>query len=200
MITDKKASQHSLTYVTVTALLCLFTIGVSAFSGKNVQSDKAAERAAKIVELRSVLHNEQLRKAEPERVYKAMEELGREKADEAIPELIQLLTFEKQLGPDLGDFRITTPSARYPAVSALYEIGESALPALIEVIETQDEDSVASQNALYSINAILVRKSPADAINFLEGAAARSTSTKAALRLSKAADKTKKLLTKKLIP
>lgn len=199
MKTDKKATRRSLTYVIVAALLCLCAVGASAIS-MSVQNDKAAERAAKIARLRSVLRDEGLRSADPERVHKAIEELGREKAAEAIPELVQLLTFERQVDTSAGDFHIITLSERYPAAGALYQIGEDALPALVQVIETEGEESVASQTALYDINAILIRKNPADAVSFLEGAAARAASPEAALRLSKAADKTKRLLIQKPTP
>jgi hypothetical protein len=199
MKTDKKATRRCLTHVVAAALLCLFAVGASAVA-VNVQSDKAAERAAKIEGLRSVLRDEGLRKSDPGRVYKAIEELGREKATEAIPELVQLLSFEKEVDTSAGDFHIVTIGERYPAAGALYQIGEDALPALVQVVGTEDEDSLAGRNALYSIDAILVRKSPADAVNFLEGEASRAASPEAALRLSKAADKTKRLLIKKPTP
>lgn len=183
----KKAVRRPLTYLSVGLLLCLCALGVSAISGKNTQYNRPAERAAKIAELRARLRDPQARVGDPERVADAIEKLGRERAKEAIPELIELLTFEREVNTEMGEFRIITLGARYPATSALFEIGEAALPALIGVVETHEEDSLASRNALYSIS-LIFRNDAAGAVNALQAAAARASSPEEARRLSKGAE------------
>lgn len=174
-------------YFAVGILLCLCVIGVGAISRNNTQHDRAAERVAKIAELRATLRDKHARANDPARVANAIEKLGREKAVEAIPELIELLTFEKEVNSEMGEFRIVTTGARYPAASALFEIGEATLPALIHVVEAEGEDSLASRNALYSISAIY-RKDSDGAVKFVEEAAARASSPEGSRRLLKAAE------------
>lgn len=130
---------------------------------------------------------------DPESVKRQIEVWGRLRAVQAVPDLIKLLGFrywydwEKPVG---GMRRIVHPITvgdRYPATSALLEIGKPALPALLEVVETREFNSIESKNVRYTIRGIF-RDDPAKADEFFKDAAAKAPSPKASERLLKALD------------
>jgi len=118
----------------------------------------------------------------------AIRRLGELRAVEAIPDLISLLGFrythrrEREGGPRVVRAR---DFSRYPAADALAEIGNPALPSLVEVVETREFDSMESRNARYAIR-LIFRYEPEKADEFFQNAAAKAPSAKAAERLRKA--------------
>lgn len=133
----------------------------------------------------------------PELIYKVMEQLGRLKAQEAIPELIDCLDYKRRYeweAPEesgiVNEIHTITPAGRYPAVSALFQIGKPALPLLIKVMETEESNSVRSQNALYTIQ-IIFREDITEAIEYLKKSMSKSTAQNAKIRLQTAIEKTR---------
>src|SRR5262249_12961572 len=117
-----------------------------------------------------------------------------------INDLVKLLTFkytyywEKEAGGRLDPQPITT-AERYPAVVALFAIGKPALPAVTEVIETHESDSLESENATLVVY-LIFREDPSAGIKYLEEASAQASTPTAALQLSVAAKRENKLLPK----
>lgn len=72
-----------------------------------------------------------------------MRYLGLAHSERAIPTLISLLAFH--IAPD--PHRFNDP-AQYPAIGALRNIGQPALPALMEVLANKENDTTESKNAL----------------------------------------------------
>ncbi len=187
-----QATNRFLIYMPVIVILfCLVAVGASTIARKGAQHNKPDKRAAKVAELRAILHDEQLHKDDPKRVLEAIRQLGDERAVEAVPELVQHLGFERMFTWQEEAIEVITMGRQYPAISALFQIGEDALPALIGFIESNDENSLASKNATYTVFAIF-RKQPTEGVKLLENAAARAASPQAALRLNKAAERNKK--------
>lgn len=116
-----------------------------------------------------LLRDESLRQSDPEKLVAVISVTERRKIVEAVPELVNLLTFKREFewekrerenppapGEPLivGGFQQITPRVRYPAIGALAQIGKPALPALLEVIKNQDSESLESQNALEALQAV----------------------------------------------
>jgi hypothetical protein len=96
-------------------------------------------------------------------IKQAMFVLGREKPKEAIPLLVDWLTWENK---SRFPYRIDSPGYKYPAVSALFEIGEPAVPALIKVISEHAPQEQLAKNARYAFMSIH-REFPGDGIRQL---------------------------------
>lgn len=142
-----------------------------------------------IEELLAIIRNERLREEDPQRVARAINRLGVLRSDEAISDLSQLLSFRLNSDSDsTGVYRRFRVEDNYPARSALFLIGEPSLPALIRVIEEHESNSLASENAIYTIMAIY-RENPRAGIEYLREKATRASSPEAAQRLSEAAQK-----------
>lgn len=56
----------------------------------------------------------------------------------------------------------------YPATDALFQIGEPALPQLVEVIKENNAESLAYKNACYTVM-LIFRERPQEGINYLLG-------------------------------
>lgn len=195
----------------VVAAIFLLTVllGGIAMSKLGAQtSDQPSPQAGDEVKaLLALVRNEQLRENEPKRVVQAIKRLGELRSTEAISDLTKLLAFrqtlewEDSLGPN-GESTVEihpiAPSERYPAARALIDIGRPGLPALVEVIETQQTGSITSENALYTVMQIF-REKPTEAVAYLTQAAAKASSSQSGQRLSYAADKAAEIV-KKLPP
>jgi len=139
----------------------------------------------------SVLRDSRLRQDDPERVIKAIERLRDLKAVAAVDDLIQLIGFSRTFSWERTDGSILelqpiTPGNRYPAVSALFQIGKPALPALVKVIEGFESNSVENQNATYAVQSIFRDNLP-EGVKYVREAATQSFTTLMAQRLSTAA-------------
>ena len=142
------------------------------------------------------------KKDSPEIIFAAIQTLGDVKSNEAIPELIKYLDYEKVYiinqpkyvegvevdGTEIG--RTIPISGYYPATAALFKIGEPALPALAKVIEDEEPSSVRSQNALYAIQQVFAEDG-LKAVLYLEKAITKSRNQNGSKRLQLAAQKTK---------
>jgi hypothetical protein len=106
---------------------------------------------------------------------------------DTINDLIELLTFRfpfpKEDDPVGLQPRI--PASRYPATTALTEIGRPALPELAKVIETNDPGSLLSKNARFTVRSIFAYRS-ADGDKFFREAAEKAPTPEAKQRLLKA--------------
>jgi PBS lyase HEAT-like repeat len=80
-------------------------------------------------------------------VSEAIRALGTLKSPQAIPLLIKRLSFEqKPRNPN----RLVTREDRFPAISALFQIGEPAVPALVDAI-ANSENPIVRSNAVESL-------------------------------------------------
>jgi hypothetical protein len=149
--------------------------------------------------LLAVIRDKNLVETDRAKVIQAIDKLGELKATEAIEDLVGLLTldrgakyFDKENPPSGG---IISASSIYPAVQALYRIGEPAVPALIKVIENEKSDALASKNAHWVILTIY-REEPGDAVKLLKEAADKSLTIEGKERLFEAAKKFEDLIEK----
>lgn len=170
----------------------MVAILISAEQALSQRTDQSTGKDRETIELLKVLRNDQLRQREPDRVIKAVEQVGELKSIAAIHDLVKLLTFTRNIQEEragdviVGEHFITT-FARYPAARALFRIGKPALPALIEVIKTEETGSLESENATYTVTQIF-RDVPSDGVEYLRHAAATASSAREVERLSVAAD------------
>jgi hypothetical protein len=179
------------------AVVSVLTLLISVGQPLSRHKQQSAAEGQESMQSLTILRDEQLRVREPERVIKAIEQLGQMKSIAAIDDLVQLLTFKqsfpwenRNLGMVEEDHPIT-PLSRYPAAGALFQIGRPALPVLIKVVEAEETGSLASENAIYTVTQIF-RDSPAGGVEYLRDAAAKASSAQAARRLSGAADRVKR--------
>ena len=186
---------HASTYV----LLAFVTItSINSLTARAGQcADKRGHQKRKIEQLIRVLRDESLRSLEPQRVTEAIIQLGEMRAVEAVPDLTKLLEFKRSFSGEGGQQddeplsgRPITTAGRFPAVGSLFQIGKPALPALIKVIETEDGDSLASENAGATIFSIL-RGQPEKAVEYIRRAAAQAGSPLAEQRLLNSLNKLK---------
>ena len=176
-------------------LLCLLVVIVSLtqsgtsipVAGQSPCNCRAGEPNKEVNRLQTVIRDESARTSDPERVFKAIEQLGDLKAVEAVDELTKLLSFKREIkDEDVGG--IVTEYRRYPAVAALYKIGECSLPALVRVIENEPGNSIESKNAYFTM-LILDRENSANSAKCLRGAARKAATREGFERLIKAAEK-----------
>lgn len=145
------------------------------------------------VKLLETLSNDELLQKEPEKVFAAIKRAKDRKLVEAIPDLTKLLTIREKLWWEGTGVRMHPIPERgyYPAVEALFAIGEPALPALIEVIEASDENSLESDNALDAVQMIF-RTNLREAVDYLRRATALPKSAQGRERILVAIEKTEK--------
>ncbi len=150
---------------------------VTGFTGTNVE------------ELLTIIRDDRLWEEDQDRVARAMYRLGELRAVEAINDLTRLLTYRRSFESDetrVGN--LIEPTSRYPAIGALYGIGEPSLPALVRVIEEHEGGSRPSDNAIFTVK-IIYRETPGRAVEYLREVATRASSPEAARRLSEAAQR-----------
>lgn len=148
-----------------------------------------------------VLGDSQERTGDPERVVAAIKRAGELRAVEAVDGLVALLTFAQtfrweQEQEELGVVSHTntmTTGSRYPAVRALFQIGEPALPALVDHIQDDQTDPLARKNATESVM-LIFREAPRKGICYFKAAAAKASSPTAMHWLEEAAESGRKWL------
>jgi hypothetical protein len=188
----------------------VFLVGATAwftFSPLIVQGQadisKSTDRFQKdmqveIYESLATIKNQSFRETNKEQVAEAIDKLGKLKSTEAISDLVELITFKIQPKAEVkNDFFVVehhtiTNFDRFPAMSALSQIGEPALPDLIKLIEKEDADSIASNNALEVVRAIF--KENNTALAYLQQKADESIILEGKQRLESAAGKTAELV------
>lgn len=165
--------------------------------GKSVTQMQSNDQEA--ADLLIVIQDRRMQQQEPDRFIKAIERLGEMQSEAAIPFLIKLLTFSRTFSWEnrkvdiIDEEHPVTILGRYPAAGALFHIGQPALAALVRVIEVNQADSLASQNAEYTVKAIF-REDPKAGVQYLRGAADRSQAPEASKKLREAAERANRSL------
>lgn len=141
-----------------------------------------------------IIHAKEIWESDAIRVRSAIQELGERRCVDAIDDLVGALTFRFPFPKDIHEpgagLQPTFTGTRYPATSALSQIGTSALPALVEVIETNDEASLVSKNARHTVRSIFLYD-PSEADEFFKKAAEKARTPEAKRRLLKALETAK---------
>ena len=147
-----------------------------------------------------VIRDKTLIETNSAKVIAAIDKLGELKVEKAVDDLAKLLTldrgkqyFDKENPPAGG---IITKLTIYPAAGALFAIGQPAVPALLKVIETEESDSLAGENALYVLtmmNAANLER----AVEILREKITTAENGEGAQRLLKAAQKIEDSIAKK---
>lgn len=160
------------------------------------QSEKKKTKTKQLDEnvqkLLKELNAENILAENPEKLSKIIDELGQRRISESIPNLIKYLDVERKSkfnGGAIG-LRPLPIGGDFPAVSALFQIGESALPALIEVITKEQTDLLKSKNALRTIH-LIFREDLSKAVEYLEKSMAQAETSGGKQNLQKAVEKTK---------
>ncbi len=140
----------------------------------------------------------------------AIQRLGVLVAKEAVPDLISYIDYGRETNRlsteplnknsnfivdeyEKTNWQDPAPiSWQYPAAEALIKIGEPSLPYLIKVIESENLDSIKSQNAIYVIQQIFL-EDLSKAIVLLEKTSIESRFPNGGDRLLVAARKTKEI-------
>ena len=171
-------------------MLSLLTIPTAVgLCGAQSPASNPKEEVAKLL---AVLRDPDLRRSHPEQVVAAIDRLGEMHASEAVEDLVKLLTFAQKFdweSPDqkaIVEIHLIHPGNRYPATSALFQIGQPALPALLKVIENDSVSSLNWQNALFTIRNIF-RDNASEGVKYLSHAAQTSADKASAERLTEAA-------------
>lgn len=184
-------------------IVVLLTTSIGLYSQDSTESKQNTEERYRLptkkeleeerVKLLETLSDVELRQKEPEKVFAAIKRAKERRLVEAIPDLIKLLTVREKLWWEgTGKIMQHIPEkGYYPAVSALFVIGEPALPALIEVIEASDENSLESDNALDAVQMIF-RTNLREAVDYLRRATALPKSAQGRERILVAIEKTEK--------
>jgi hypothetical protein len=171
-------------------MLSLLTIPTAVgLCGAQSPASNPKEEVAKLL---AVLRDPDLRRSHPEQVVAAIDRLGEMHASEAVEDLVKLLTFAQKFdweSPDqkaIVEIQLIHTGNRYPATSALFQIGQPALLALLKVIESDSASSLRRQNALFTIRNIF-RDNPSEGVKYLNHAAQTSVDRPSAERLTEAA-------------
>src|SRR6266849_2644471 len=157
-----------------------------------------SRRSEEIAKLLAVLRDPDLRKTHPEQVVSAIQRLGEVRAIEAVDDLIELLTFARKFdweSPDnkmIVEIQVIHTGNRYPATSALFQIGRPALPALVKVIELDGLGPLRGQNAMFAIQGIF-SDDLSEGVKYLEQLAQASANPDSAQHLMQAAAQLKQL-------
>lgn len=116
------------------------------------------------------LNEQAATRADPPCVEYAIEELEALRSAKAVPVLIKLLDFSEPMSIDEENARMLVASShhatKYKAIEALFNIGEAAIPSLIEVLRNPATPPVRFKNALTAYLDIR-RENPEDARKFL---------------------------------
>jgi hypothetical protein len=166
-------------------LLALSTLcGLTSQQARG-QCDLQADQVKPLIQ---VLRDRELQKKDPDRVRQAITRLGEMRCAAAADDLASLLAFKYRFDWEGTMLRLQPifTATRYPATSALEEIGEASLPALVNVIEVNTPDSLMTRNAIYTVKSIF-RDHPDKAESYLTKAAAEATPPESQSRLRQAA-------------
>lgn len=170
--------------LTLMLLFAMFSSSAWTMGLRQVPSDSRSEsRKAEIQRLRQLIRDKEIQEQDPEQVDRAMRRLGELKAVEAIDDLIALLAFKhpkemETVGSHYGD--------GYRAKSALFAIGEPALPALVHALSENEIGSIEYKNARSAVMSIFRDRLPEGA-KYLREQASRADSPIARERLTMAA-------------
>lgn len=130
----------------------------------------------------SIISDKQYLSNDPECVSRALLFLGKFHVQDAIPQMIDLLSYEYKITSPL---RGRTRNEVYPAIAGLAGMGESAVPALLKAIDTSKGDSVVIENIMYAVMTIYVAH-PGNGIHVLKQAASNEQDSLVAARLADA--------------
>lgn len=122
-----------------------------------------ADRMARIEALIKVVQDDRLVKVDRLRIHKAMLRLGRMKALEAVPAIVERLDLHVSTRGRLwqtGD--PPAASVQFPAIKALSQIGTRALPRIVDAVATQARSATFRWNALLAVIAITGNRKKAD--------------------------------------
>ncbi len=173
--------------------LALVSIGGTVMQDAKQRPDAQDEKVSQLI---VILSDQKMRQDKPQHVIQAINQLGQMRSIAAIDSLVRLLTlrqdfeWEKPVDHVVLKRHPISVDGRYPAVGALIQIGKPSLPALAKVIETEEINSLASENAIYAVG-IIFRDTPSAAVEYLREAATKASTPEAAKRLSNAAEKMK---------
>ena len=145
-------------------------------------------QANDIKPLIEILRNKELQKKDPDRVKRAITRLGERRCAAAADDLAALLPFKYHFDWEGTAVRLQPifTATRYPAIGALAQIGEAALPSLVRGIETNLPNSPMTRNATYTVK-LIFRDHPDKAEGYLVSAAATVTTPEYRSRLKQAA-------------
>lgn len=180
-------------------LIAVFNLPFTNAQTVVTESEKRWQRDVEINQLLGIVLSQSYRENEPERATEAINKLGKLKAVEAIPALIEIITFrvqpqgEYRSGFAVFQTRTISRFECYPATQALLDIGEQAVPTLIEVIKKEESESVASINAIVVLNSHFRHKKPQEGIRLLREKASEMSSEVERQRLTKAAEELEKI-------
>lgn len=125
------------------ALLGIVNIGVENHLGK--------ERVKRIKELIAVVQNDQLIAKDRLEIHKAMLRLGRLKAIEAAPAIVERLDLHLVKEETLIMQALLPPQVHYPAIMALSQIGNQTLPIIADAVAHKERNPRFKKNAFYTI-------------------------------------------------
>jgi len=179
--------------IQLTSLFGMLTILASIVLGSdgmfNIKHTVVGQDA-EVSQLITILRDSPLQEREPEKIKEAIERLGEMRATIAAEDLARLITFRVRKMKPLNIK--TEADERYPAKGALILIGKPALPALLKVIENNDKEELAHQNALSAVITIFRGDLPSG-VQYLKEAAAKSQSLDAIRRILDASERINKL-------
>jgi hypothetical protein len=142
-----------------------------------------------------VLGDPRLRADEPRQVIEAIKRAGELGAPELAESLVSLLTFaqtfpEDRIAEETGVvFHTNSMSVgrRYPAVSALFQIGKPALSALVKRIGSSANDEPLARDNAAEAMMLIFREDPQQGVCYLRAAAAKASTPTAVYYLNEAA-------------
>ena len=164
-----------MTVMLLAAMLGSF-VCVAAFAQMTGEAESES-REAEIERLRQVIRDKEIQEQDPEQVVRAMRRLGELRAVDAIDDLIALLAFKYPKESRIGGIGLNRGDG-YMAKSALFQIGEPALPALVRAIADNDIGSVEFKNARHAVMLIFRDDLPAGS-NYLREEATQFSSSAA---------------------
>jgi hypothetical protein len=179
-------------------LECALLVTTNPMRAQLPQNDNNStnQRKEEITKLLAEMRDPVLRTSHPEQVVRAVQRLGEMRSTEAIDDLVELLAFSRRFDWERDDMVVEiqpiTRGNRYPATSALLQIGLPALPALVKVIEANNLDSIRGGNAMFAIEGIF-RDEPIEGARYLANAAGTSSNEDSAKRLRRASETLKQL-------
>ena len=166
-------------------VLSLGTLYVSANLRARGQCDLEADDIKPLIR---VIRDKELQKKDPDRVRQAILQLGERRCAAAADDLAALLTFKYRFDWEGTMIRLQPifTGTRFPATSALEEIGEASLPALVRIIGENPPNSLMTRNAVYTVKSIF-RDHPDRAETYLANAAEKASTPQSQSRLKQAA-------------
>lgn len=151
----------------------------------DVSSSAQAIHSKKIEYALSVISNDQFLKNEPRCVAKALSFLGQFHVQDAVPQMVRLLTFEYKVSNSLS---ARTRNQQYPAISGLAGMGKTVIPTLLSAIDDSKGDPVVVENVMYAVMNIY-ESHPENGITVLQRKSESEQDLTIAARLHSAVEK-----------